>query len=82
MKDEKTCNYSSFYLHPSAFEFRPRSSGVERLLGKEEVMSSNLIAGSSRWKIGSIRPLGFTSPNESRDERGRMSFLIEEHQEN
>ena len=26
---------------------RPRSSGVERLLGKEEVMSSNLIAGSS-----------------------------------
>src|SRR5882672_6863487 len=25
---------------------RPRSSGVERLLGKEEVMSSNLIAGS------------------------------------
>src|SRR5258706_1340476 len=24
----------------------PRSSGVERLLGKEEVMSSNLIAGS------------------------------------
>ena len=25
----------------------PRSSGVERLLGKEEVMSSNLIAGSS-----------------------------------
>ena len=28
-------------------EPRPRSSGVERLLGKEEVMSSNLIAGSS-----------------------------------
>jgi hypothetical protein len=27
-------------------ETRPRSSGVERLLGKEEVMSSNLIAGS------------------------------------
>ena len=26
----------------------PRSSGVERLLGKEEVMSSNLIAGSRR----------------------------------
>ena len=26
----------------------PRSSGVERLLGKEEVMSSNLIAGSSK----------------------------------
>ena len=25
---------------------RPRSSVVERLLGKEEVMSSNLIAGS------------------------------------
>ena len=28
----------------------PRSSGVERLLGKEEVMSSNLIAGSSASK--------------------------------
>ena len=27
-------------------DLRPRSSGVERLLGKEEVMSSNLIAGS------------------------------------
>ncbi len=27
---------------------RPRSSGVERLLGKEEVMSSNLIAGSRK----------------------------------
>ena len=27
---------------------RPRSSGVERLLGKEEVMSSNLIAGSMK----------------------------------
>ena len=26
----------------------PRSSGVERLLGKEEVMSSNLIAGSRK----------------------------------
>src|SRR2546427_4107849 len=48
MKDEKTCNYSSFRLHPSSFEFRPRSSGVERLLGKEEVMSSNLIAGSRK----------------------------------
>jgi hypothetical protein len=37
-------------VHPSAFIphpwLRPRSSGVERLLGKEEVMSSNLIAGS------------------------------------
>ena len=29
-----------------ASDSRPRSSGVERLLGKEEVMSSNLIAGS------------------------------------
>ena len=28
------------------WDLRPRSSGVERLLGKEEVMSSNLIAGS------------------------------------
>ena len=28
------------------WDSRPRSSGVERLLGKEEVMSSNLIAGS------------------------------------
>jgi hypothetical protein len=37
-----------FILPPSSFilEFGPRSSGVERLLGKEEVMSSNLIAGS------------------------------------
>jgi hypothetical protein len=34
---------SFFRLHPLAC---PRSSGVERLLGKEEVMSSNLIAGS------------------------------------
>ena len=33
-----------------ALDSRPRSSGVERLLGKEEVMSSNLIAGSSvKW---------------------------------
>ena len=30
-----------------ALDSGPRSSGVERLLGKEEVMSSNLIAGSS-----------------------------------
>ena len=29
----------------------PRSSGVERLLGKEEVMSSNLIAGSSNLAV-------------------------------
>ena len=29
----------------------PRSSGVERLLGKEEVMSSNLIAGSSASSV-------------------------------
>src|SRR5215831_1697616 len=29
--------------------YGPRSSGVERLLGKEEVMSSNLIAGSRQW---------------------------------
>ena len=29
----------------------PRSSGVERLLGKEEVMSSNLIAGSSVARV-------------------------------
>jgi hypothetical protein len=61
MKDEKTCNYSSFYLHPSAFEFRPRSSGVERLLGKEEVMSSNLIAGSSRlaYRTDGLRRVKF-----------------------
>ena len=32
----------------------PRSSGVERLLGKEEVMSSNLIAGSSDTSRGLI----------------------------
>ena len=35
--------------NPDESELRymsPRSSGVERLLGKEEVMSSNLIAGS------------------------------------
>src|ERR1051325_4929019 len=32
----------------------PRSSGVERLLGKEEVMSSNLIAGSSVTSQGII----------------------------
>jgi hypothetical protein len=32
------------------WDLRPRSSGVERLLGKEEVMSSNLIAGSSDFK--------------------------------
>ena len=34
---------SSFH---SLWDSGPRSSGVERLLGKEEVMSSNLIAGS------------------------------------
>ena len=32
--------------HGSIAATCPRSSGVERLLGKEEVMSSNLIAGS------------------------------------
>jgi hypothetical protein len=32
------------------WDLRPRSSGVERLLGKEEVMSSNLIAGSSEYQ--------------------------------
>ena len=31
-----------------SLDYGPRSSGVERLLGKEEVMSSNLIAGSSK----------------------------------
>ena len=30
----------------------PRSSGVEHLLGKEEVMSSNLIVGSAFYKSG------------------------------
>ena len=35
----------------------PRSSGVERLLGKEEVMSSNLIAGS-RSRNGTIGLMG------------------------
>jgi hypothetical protein len=39
---------SSFRLHPCA---GPRSSGVERLLGKEEVMSSNLIAGSIAFSL-------------------------------
>ena len=46
MKDEAEghdFHPSAFILHPFG---RPRSSGVERLLGKEEVMSSNLIAGS------------------------------------
>ncbi len=33
------------------WDSRPRSSGVERLLGKEEVMSSNLIAGSSDCEL-------------------------------
>ena len=33
----------------------PRSSGVERLLGKEEVMSSNLIAGSRNLQLASER---------------------------
>jgi hypothetical protein len=33
------------------FETRPRSSGVERLLGKEEVMSSNLIAGFNKLTV-------------------------------
>ena len=45
---------SSNLVARSRFETRwdsgPRSSGVERLLGKEEVMSSNLIAGSSVYK--------------------------------
>jgi hypothetical protein len=35
--------HPSSFIHPCGC---PRSSGVERLLGKEEVMSSNLIAGS------------------------------------
>ncbi len=55
MKDEvdpreicTSCTPSS--LHPLK---RPRSSGVERLLGKEEVMSSNLIAGSIVTNTGS-----------------------------
>ena len=33
------------------WDLGPRSSGVERLLGKEEVMSSNLIAGSSVCRV-------------------------------
>ena len=37
----------------------PRSSGVERLLGKEEVMSSNLIAGST-----SLEPLAVAASKE------------------
>jgi len=47
MNVEERARFSSFRLHPSSLVCRPRSSGVERLLGKEEVMSSNLIAGSS-----------------------------------
>ncbi len=45
MKDDQVgCFHpSAIILHPCCC---PRSSGVERLLGKEEVMSSNLIAGS------------------------------------
>ena len=35
----------------SSKKTRPRSSGVERLLGKEEVMSSNLIAGSIQTDV-------------------------------
>jgi hypothetical protein len=51
---------SSNLVARSSYFFRfwhscPRSSGVERLLGKEEVMSSNLIAGSinsgSRFEV-------------------------------
>jgi hypothetical protein len=42
--DQAGCFHpSAVILHPCCC---PRSSGVERLLGKEEVMSSNLIAGS------------------------------------
>ena len=41
---------SNFLKQLASSTERPRSSGVERLLGKEEVMSSNLIAGS---RIGS-----------------------------
>ena len=37
--------------HDGSRTTRPRSSGVERLLGKEEVMSSNLIAGSIKQAI-------------------------------
>jgi hypothetical protein len=40
---------SRFFV-PS-YDLRPRSSGVERLLGKEEVMSSNLIAGSRNSQL-------------------------------
>jgi hypothetical protein len=43
MKSSRVAHPSAFIPHPL---LRPRSSGVERLLGKEEVMSSNLIAGS------------------------------------
>jgi hypothetical protein len=47
---------SSFIL-PTSSKVGPRSSGVERLLGKEEVMSSNLIAGSILRFKSEIREL-------------------------
>jgi hypothetical protein len=46
---------SSFFVKRSAALFGPRSSGVERLLGKEEVMSSNLIAGSRTVAIRQLK---------------------------
>jgi hypothetical protein len=39
----------------NSLRYSPRSSGVERLLGKEEVMSSNLIAGSMKLQLASER---------------------------
>ena len=42
---------SSLVSRSKSFEYCPSSSGVERLLGKEKVTSSNLVLGSSFYKF-------------------------------
>ena len=55
---------------------RPRSSGVERLLGKEEVMSSNLIAGSITGPLAVARAVKKEAGRDAREPPTRMSALL------
>src|SRR5256885_7746300 len=54
----------------------PRSSGVERLLGKGEVMSSNLIAGSITGPLAVARAVKKEAGRDAREPPTRMSALL------
>src|SRR5437667_4204629 len=54
----------------------PRSSGVERLLGKEEVMSSNLIAASITRPLAVAKAGKKEANRDAREPPTRMSALL------